>query len=265
MSREYQLNNKNKGWMQSENQPPLELILEKNQALAVCFANDIEQDKVDVFPQGLARVVMSKERLDDGDSMGCLCTWALGLKLITDYLNSCKEIDNEKIVVSGCSRLGKAALWYGACDERIYCTVSFNSGCGGAALSRGKKDETISQMLENFPHWLCNNMKKYSGNENKMPFDQNALLGLVAPRLLYVTSSTEDPYSDPYGEFLGCVYANEAYEQYHITGIQTEEYPDAGCPLQEGAIGYHLRQGEHGVKRYDWECLLEFLERKQKS
>ncbi|MFD1677383.1 hypothetical protein [Alicyclobacillus fodiniaquatilis] len=252
----------NGAWTQNENYPPIELLLKKKQALAICFAADIEPDDNQNFPQGLASTILPDYEQCSGEDMGMIGAWAWGMRLIVDYLVTRTEVNQKRLIASGCSRLGKAALWYGATDERIYCTVSFNSGCGGAAISRNKRGETIGRMMETFPRWLCKNMQKYAENEDKMPFDQHMLLGLAAPRLLYVTSSSKDDWSDPASEFLGCVLANEAYRQYGRLGMTTDLFPEPGVQLHEGDIGYHVRDGEHGVKTYDWEKLLEFVERK---
>ncbi len=41
--------------------------------------------------------------------------------------------------------------------------------------------------------------------------DQSQLLGLIASRLLYVASATEDPWADPASEFESCVRVGPVY------------------------------------------------------
>ena len=254
---------KNCGWRQEENLPPLELLLQNKRAFVLCLATDIEPDNGVSFPCGLARILEKPQEKRNGDSIGCISVWALGLRIIIDYLVNCSFVIKERIIVSGFSRFGKAALWCGANDERVYCTVSFSSGCGGAALSRDSKAETVGNLLHNFPHWLCDNMKKYIDRENELPFDQHMLLALIAPRLLYVASSSKDIYSDIQNEFLSCVLAKDAYQACGESGIEMDLFPEVGIPLHNGCIGYHLREGEHKVTTYDWELLLDFLVKKE--
>jgi len=90
-----------------------------------------------------------------------------------DFING---IDPSKITVIGHSRLGKTALLCAALDDRFYGAVSNDSGCSGAAVSLGKKGETIADITEQFPFWFCENYMKYAGKEKEAPFDQHSFL-----------------------------------------------------------------------------------------
>lgn len=234
--------------------PPVSLP-ENGIGVAVCIADEIEKDDPEKFPEGLALAVSGTRT---PISAGCLGIWAFGMMRAVDVLSERKYIYPEHIGVAGCSRCGKAALWCGANDKRLELTASFDSGCGGAAINRGKKDERITDMLRNFPHWLCLNANQYAGQEEKMPFDQHMLLGLISPGRLFVTSSTRDIYSDPYAEFLGLVYAQDAYRQDGFAGIGTAIWPPAGKLLKGERVAYYLREGDHGVEEEDWNALIAF-------
>ena len=230
---------------------PTAMLMSNGYAVAICYADDIEPDNADAFPCGLAKAV--------GGTVGVLASWAEGLKIIGQILKEREGIDPDKLTVAGCSRYGKAALWAGAIYDGFSAVASFDSGCGGAAVNRGKKDERISDMARNFPHWLCKNMEKYIDNEDAMPFDQHFLLSLIAPRHLLVTSSTKDPYCDPYSEFLGLAYASKAYEDFGQKGIGTWTWPRPEELLIGDGAAYYLREGNHGAELGDWLALMKFL------
>ena len=232
---------------------PLAMLEANGFAVAACYANEIEPDEPTGYPKGLGKAIGTADVRP-----GALAAWAEGLIIAASILKEHENIDGKNMIVAGCSRFGKAALWAGAKHERFSAVVSFDSGCGGAAINRGKRDERISDMVRSFPHWLSPNMKKYIGDEAAIPFDQHFLLSLIAPRKLLVTSSTKDPYCDPYSEFLGLAYASRAYEDYGKQGIGTFVQPPSGKLLIGDGAAYYLREGNHGVEKEDWTALIEF-------
>ena len=182
-----------------------------------------------------------------------------------DYIETLNEIDKENIAIVGHSRLGKTALLTGAFDERFKYTISNDSGQSGAAISRNKVGEKIKCICERFPYWFCDNYKKYSDNEDILPFDQHYLLSLIAPRNLYIASASKDLWADPKSEFLCGVETNSVYELYNKKGLVHEnKYPAPDTKLLGGCIGYHLREGSHYLSRYDWNIFIEYIKKVNK-
>lgn len=240
---------------------PAEEIVSRGYAAAAFHYADLDPDHPDDFQNGVHGIFDTHEGERPGDAWGAIAAWSWGASRALDYFESDEDVDAKRVGVIGHSRGGKAALWAGARDTRFAMTVSNNSGCTGAALARRLKGERISDINGNFPHWFCRNYEAYNGAEEKLPVDQHQLLALIAPRLLYVASASEDAWADPEGEFLAAVHATPVYQLFGDPGLGTSEMPEPGGRVGEGRIGYHLREGRHNLTAYDWERFMDFADR----
>ncbi len=230
-------------------------ILDKGFGLAVVYYGEVDPDKND-FSDGLhALFYKDGQEQPKADEWGSLAAWAFGLSRALDFLEKEDQVDASKVIAFGHSRLGKAALWAAATDQRFAGAISNNSGCGGAALSKRKFGETVGRINTSFPHWFSDNFEKYNENEEALPVDQHQLLALIAPRPLYVASAVEDQWADPKGEFLSAQYTFPVYGLFGKKGITSQEMPEVNRPIHN-TVAYHIRTGVHDVTDYDWEQYL---------
>ncbi len=227
----------------------LEKLLSNGIGLATFFYQEVTPDKpntTQAYEQGIIPYYYRKgQRSPDPDQWGSVAAWAWAAGKAMDYLQKDEQVDHERIIVMGHSRLGKAALWAGATDSRFVAVVAVQSGCCGAALSRRRIGETVESINTILPYWFCGNYKQFSGREEWMPFDQHEVIAMIAPRPVYISSAKDDRWSDPRGEYLGAKYAEPVY---HLYGKEN--------------IGYHSRDGGHAVLPYDWDQYIGFLKKK---
>ncbi len=188
-----------------------------------------------------------------------LGAWSWALSRGLDLAERIPEIDAGKSVVTGCSRLGKAALIAAAYDERFAVCVPVQTGNGGAPLAKRDFGENPATETRMFTHWFCRAYDKYRVAPWKsLTFDQHLLLAAVAPRSLLVLGFN-NPWFDTRGEFLACRAASCAWEMFGRGGLPPGEQPataDTSCVGD--SLGYARRDGEHAISDWDWSQILDF-------
>jgi hypothetical protein len=241
---------------------PVEMILDRGYGVVTLYYGDVEPDHKEGWKDGV-RAHINKD--EDGNTLeveawSAISAWAWGLSRVLDYLETDDAVDATKMAVMGHSRLGKTSLWAGASDERFALTISNDSGCGGAALSRRAFGETVERINTNFPHWFNKRFKTYNSNESALPLDQHMLISLMAPRPVYIASAQKDLWADPNGEFLSGKHASPVYELFGLRGIDAKKQPDIHHPVGS-YVGYHIRAGGHDVTDYDWIGYMNFADK----
>lgn len=240
---------------------PLGDILARGHGLATVYCGDLAPDFPggDSWERGVYPILRA---LGTGappeERPGAIAAWAWGLCRALDALATLPEIDPRRVAVIGHSRLGKAALWAGAIDERFALVVSNQSGCGGAALFRRRFGETLAAIDTRFPHWFAPRFRAYREREEALPVDQHQLLALVAPRPLHVGSAREDRWADPRGEFLALAAAGPVYSLLGYEALPVgATWPEATGIVRGERAAYHLRAGKHDLLAADWQHYLE--------
>ena len=193
------------------------------------------------------------------DNITALGAWAWALSRGLDLAERIPQLDAANAIVTGCSRLGKAALIAAARDERFAVCVPNQCGGGGATLAKRDFGENIATEMKAFSHWYCKAYDKYKRNPAKLlTFDQHLLVAAVAPRRLFIQGFNER-WFDTEGEYLACKAASCVWEFLGKEGLPEGTYPDS---FDTSAIGkdlaYYRREEAHGLAAVDWFHLLNF-------
>ena len=192
------------------------------------------------------------------DNTTSLGAWAWGLMRGMDMIERDSLLDAKRVILTGCSRLGKAALLAGAYDERFPVVVPNQTGGGGVPLAKRNFGENITTETRAFTHWYCRAYKKYAGHEDQMPFDQHLLLTCIAPRALLV-EGFDQAWFDTKGEFLSLQAASPVWEKFCGKGLPKIDWPDDYDTSAIGPkLGYVRRSEKHGHSACDWTWIMNF-------
>ncbi len=135
------------------------------------------------------------------------------------------------------------------------------AGCGGSGPSRHSdpKAEPVERINKAFPHWFNGHFKAFGGDPSKLPFDQNGLVALCAPRPVLFTNAAEDLWANPSGQFEVLRAANPAYKLYGVDGITAEKMPGHN-ELVASRLGYWIRPGKHAMSPPDWKTYMDYAD-----
>lgn len=240
---------------------PLGKFFDRGYAFVAVYQQDLVGHNEVEFLKGIHPLFYRKgQSFPKASEWGVLSAIAWGAMRAMDYLETDSDVDHTRVAIMGHSKMGKAALWTAAQDERFALAISAQSGCAGAALWRRRSGETLEKMVTRFPYWLCRNAWKFVNQEDDLPVDQHMLLACIAPRPVYVHSGLQDTWADGRGEYLSAYHASEVYRLLGKKGLTSESSPPVGEAIIESDVGYHIRQGGHSLQMYDWERFLDFAD-----
>jgi hypothetical protein len=176
-------------------------------------------------------------------STGLLLAWAWGVSRIIDVIEQAGGtlLRADATGVTGCSRYGKGAIVAGAFDQRIALTMPVESGTGGTPIFRGVPGESGAQPLSSAygeQPWLGDAFGSYTGNPSGLPIDTHELVGMVAPRGLFIM---DNPHISWLAARSSSVAALGGAEIYKALGAAT-------------AISYwsDVSDGTHCASRAEW-------------
>jgi hypothetical protein len=249
-----------------------EYLIDRGYALATFYNGDIDPDRPDA-----RGVQVQFSKLDPALDCATVAAWAWGLQRAVDYLVTDADVDPRRVVVTGHSRLGKAALLAAAFDERIALAIPHQAGTGGSAPSRTsakpavssrrekapyplKSPETVAQINDKFPHWFNARFKEFNDRPERLPFDQHCLVALCAPRPVLFTNGRDDTWINPDGQFEVLRAAAPVYRLLGAGDFAATQPPPDG-QLIDSTLGFFLRPGAHSLRPEDWKAFLDFADK----
>ncbi len=239
---------------------PLAEIVRRGYALATFCSADIDADRPDVSNGIYQWLAGGNAAANNPTNRGTLAAWAWGYHRCMDYLVREPAIDPRRIAAFGHSRNGKTALLAAAFDERIAMAFPHQAGCGGTAPSRGVTGETVKAINDHFPHWFNGAFKQFNEDPRRLPFDQNALLALCAPRPVMFSAAEKDQWANPAGQFQVLLGARSVYQLLGVDAMESVSYPPIG-QVVTSPLGFFRREGVHSVTPEDWQAFLAFADR----
>ena len=240
---------------------PLDEIVRRGYALAAFYNGDVDSDRGDVSQGLYAWLAHGDPTRSKPANRGTIAAWAWGFERCVDYLVTDRDVDSHRIAALGHSRNGKTALLAAAFDDRIAMAFPHQAGCGGSAPSRGHVGESVKAINDHFPHWFNAEFKEFNDAPQRLPFDQNCLVALCAPRPVLFSAAQEDQWANPAGQFEVLKAADPVYRFLGVDGLGgVSEMPAMG-ELAGGRLGYYIREGKHSMTAADWGVFLDFADR----
>ena len=219
---------------------PNEIYLRSGYAVLSIIYSSVASDNYDHTG---AFYILYPYNVRTGNDAGTILAWAWGVsrgvdgleyldKNNTDFKN---RLDLKKLVVTGFSRCGKAALAAGLFDERFGVVSPGASGCGGAAVYRYQSTGNIyewgvspgnevlgdkirhqghnsNEMLARFLNYPRIYNTNTHGYGERLPYDHHEIIAAIAPRAVLITTANDDYANNAEGDAIGLEGAKPVFK-----------------------------------------------------
>lgn len=193
-----------------------------------------------------------------------IAMWGWGSGRVIDYLETTDWADIGKLIATGCSHMGKSALYAAIFDERFAVCAADCSGNGGAGnyrflggrMGRGiGHAETIADITDKngLWYWFSDNLAEFAkrgnqydvGDEAYLPFDTHFLRALIAPRAVISMDGLDDVWCGAFGTQISWHAAQPVFK---FLGA-------------EGSNAIFFREGGHDFTKQDWSAAIDFCDK----
>lgn len=111
--------------------------------------------------------------------VGALTAWAWGFHRTLDGINmTAPEIDPTRVGVTGCSRLGKAAL------------------AAGRYHGMSGQDETLENSKSGAGWWSNSKLGTFVNHHENLPYDAHTVAAAIAPRAIVIDQGSGDQFTN---------------------------------------------------------------------
>ena len=113
---------------------------------------------------------------------------------------------------------------------------------------------------DHFPHWFNAEFKKFNEQPERLPFDQQLLVALCAPRPVLFPNAQQDTWANWEGQFEVLKAADKVYRFLGVEGLKAEKLPESE-KLVDSRLGYYIRPGKHSMTSGDWKVFLDYADK----
>jgi len=150
---------------------------------------------------------------------GLLAAWSWGVSRIIDVIEQANTegnttLDPTHTGVTGCSRFGKGAFTVGVLDQRVALTMPLESGTGGVPAWRLLAGEGAQSATSAYgeTYWLGDVFSPFTSSVTKLPIDTHEVIGLVAPRGLFIMDNPHIANLGPKAAHTAALAGQEVYK-----------------------------------------------------
>lgn len=162
-----------------------------------------------------------------------------------DVLASLPYVDSEKLGVIGHSLGGHNALYLATFDERIKVAVT---SCGFNSFAKYKGGDLTGWSHKGYMPRIA---ERYDYDPAKMPFDFTEILGVIAPRRVFISAPLHDANFEVSGVYDCIIAAAPVYALYDASDMLQAVHPDCehDFPPETREQAYRFIDATFDIKR----------------